>query len=84
MGFADYSRLLPYSGGDSMKRLIDIVRNYIGEELDWDVNLVLRKEEVPPLELGTQGRLGLTTWLRGQPMERDADELVLDPLRAAG
>jgi len=84
MGFEDFSRLLPTSAGDSMKRLIAIVRNYIGEELDWDVNLVLAKEEVPPLMLGSQGRLGLTSWLRGQPMERDADELVLDPLRAAG
>jgi len=84
MGFDDFSRLLPTSAGDSMKRLVAIVRNYIGEELDWDVNLVLDKEEVPPLTLGSQGRLGLTTWLRGQPMEKDADELVLDPLRAAG
>ena len=36
------------------------------------------------IALGKQGRLGWTTWLRGQPMERDADQLVLDPLRAAG
>jgi type VI secretion system protein ImpH len=28
--------------------LVAWVRNYIGDELLWDVNLVLRKEEVPP------------------------------------
>ncbi|MEN8148214.1 MAG: type VI secretion system baseplate subunit TssG [Planctomycetota bacterium] len=83
MGYDDFRRLLPSSGGDSIRRLIAVVRNYIGEELDWDVNLVLSKEEVPPVTLGQEGRLGLTSWLRGQPMESDADDLILDVLRAS-
>ena len=76
MGLADFQRFLP--GSDSLRRLVDWVRNYIGDELLWDVNLVLRKEEVPPLALGEGSRLGWTTWLNSQPPEHDADELKLD------
>ncbi len=36
---ADYERLLP--GGLSFHRLIPIVRNYAGDVLIWDVNLIL-------------------------------------------
>lgn len=75
--FAGYSRLLP--GGESLERLAVLVRSYAGEELFWDVNVILRKEEVPPLRLGGPARLGWTTWLLGRPAREDAGELVLDP-----
>jgi type VI secretion system protein ImpH len=77
MGYADYQRMLP--GGDSLRRLIDWVRNYVGEELAWDVQLILRKEEVPAAQLGKSGRLGWSTWTKAKPMPRDADNLILDP-----
>lgn len=76
MGLAEFRRFLP--GSDSLRRLVAWVRNYIGDELLWDVNLVLRKEEVPPLKLGEQSQLGWTTWLTSQPLARDADDLKLD------
>lgn len=78
MGFDDFRRLLP--GGDSLARLVAIVRNYAGEELTWDVNLILEREEVPPLRLGETARLGWTTWLMTGPLDRDADDLMLKPL----
>lgn len=78
MSFADYRRLLP--GGDSLKRLVAWVRNYIGDELIWDVNLVLRKDEVPPLKLGKTAQLGWTAWLTSGPLSEDADDLKLDAL----
>lgn len=76
MGLEDFQRFLP--GGDSLRRLVAWVRNYIGDELLWDFNPILRKEEVPPLVLGEGTRLGWTTWLTSQPLERDADDLKLD------
>ena len=76
MGLAEFQRFLP--GSDSLRRLVAWVRNYIGNELLWDVNLVLRKEEVPSLKLGQQSQLGWTTWLTSQPLARDADDLKLD------
>ena len=80
MGLADYERMLP--GANSLRRLIAWVRNYLGEELSWDVQLVLKKEEVPKIKMGTFGRLGWTTWLGSKPFEHDADDLVLRPSAA--
>ena len=77
MSYSDYLRMLP--GGDSLRRLIDWVKNYVGEELAWDVQLILKKEEVPAAQLGKSGRLGWSTWTKAKPMPRDADNLILDP-----
>ena len=76
LSLAEYLRLLP--GGASFHKLIPIVRNYAGDVLVWDVNLVLRSAEVPPLRLGQQGRLGWTTWLMPRRKETDAADLFLD------
>jgi type VI secretion system protein ImpH len=72
----DYLRLLP--GGLSFHRLIPIVRNYVGDTLMWDVNIVLKREAVPPTLLGRQGRLGWTSWLMPRPRLADAADLFLD------
>ena len=42
---------------------MDWVRLYLCFELDWDVRLMLKHDEVPPMVLGRDGRLGWTTWL---------------------
>lgn len=77
MDLFDYERLLP--GGESLVRLVACVRNYIGDELLWDLNLVLKKQEVPSLRLGGIGRLGWTTWLPAGERQEDADDLLLNP-----
>jgi type VI secretion system protein ImpH len=86
-----YQRLLPAppayerrSGaearpGASLRRLRAWVDLYVGQERSWDVQLVLKKAEVPASRLGTFGRLGWTTWLKTAPAPRDADDLVLNP-----
>jgi type VI secretion system protein ImpH len=80
MSLADYERLLP--GGRSLERLQAIVKNYIGLELDWDLHLLLKHDQVPRTSLGSMGQLGWTTWLVSQSPERDAADLVLAPLPA--
>ncbi len=76
MKLASFQRLLP--GSDSFRRLLAIVRNYTGEQLAWDVNLILARDEVPQTRLGVSGRLGWTTWLGLRRTETDADDLILD------
>jgi type VI secretion system protein ImpH len=76
--FSDYRRLLP--GSDGLLRLVALVRGYIGDELAWDVQVVLKRAEVPPLKLGQAGQLGWTTWCAAGPLEEDPRELYLDPL----
>jgi len=81
MGYEAYARLLP--GQPSLARLASMVKAYAGEELFWDVNLVLKKEEIPPLRLGGPAGLGWTTWLQGTRPVRDTDELKIDPVARA-
>ncbi|MCC6535886.1 MAG: type VI secretion system baseplate subunit TssG [Burkholderiales bacterium] len=73
--YRDYERFLP--GGPSYARLSDWVRTYVGFELKWDCRLVLKADEVPPLLLGYNGRLGWTSWLGTRLGEGHADDLVL-------
>lgn len=76
LDYADYCRMLPR--GDSMGRLAAWVRNYAGIVLDWDVRLILKKEQVPPLRLGSM-LLGRTTYLAGRPPTTDPDQLLINP-----
>jgi type VI secretion system protein ImpH len=74
-----YHDFLP--GGRSLVRLTDWVRNYLGYEFDWDVQLVLARDEVPGIRLGREGQLGWTSWLGRRPVPTDAGDLVLAPER---
>jgi type VI secretion system protein ImpH len=75
LGFADYQRFLP--GGRSYRKLADLVRLYVGDELAWELQLVLKQPEVRQSSLGNPMLLGYTFWLGVRPPERDADDLVL-------
>ena len=80
-----YERFLPGTrrgarkdGGALLRQLVDWVRFYLSFELDWDVRLHLKREEVPRLTLGRMGRLGWTTWLGTRTAPTHADDLALD------
>lgn len=77
MTYKEFMRLLP--GGRSLERLVPFVRNYIGDELDWDVMLILFWDEVPAVKLGEAGMLGWTSWLSDRRTDNDATDLVLEP-----
>ncbi len=75
MNLKDYERMLP--GGKSFARLKAWVRNYVGDELGWEVQLILKAGEVPAVRLGETGRLGWTTWLQTRLFEKDSKDLIL-------
>jgi type VI secretion system protein ImpH len=56
-----YCRFLP--SGDFSQPLADAVFFYIGEELDWDVELAIPVAAVEALRLGRFGQLGWTSWV---------------------
>lgn len=56
-----YCRFLP--SGDRCDFLADAVFLYLGEQLDWDVELALPAGAVEPIRLGRFGQLGYTSWL---------------------
>lgn len=81
MSLAEFERYLP--GGVRFTQVRDWVRNYIGIELAWDAQIVLQREEVPAVRLGSFGQLGWTSWL-GMPAasrSRDVDDVILDAER---
>ena len=78
LGLDEFKRLLPGSG--SLERLEAIVRNHVGDALDWDVNVVLSAGDVPRSVLGGTTALGHTSWLGMRRADsRDADDLYLAP-----
>lgn len=78
-----FRRLLP--GADGVSTLVATVRSYIGDALAWDLQLILRKDEVPGIVLGATGELGWTTWLGNRHETSDADDVLISPqLAAAG
>ena len=78
LSLEDYKRFLP--GTPALARLRAIVRNYVGDQLDWDVNLVLRGAEVPQARLGGDTQLGLTSWIGSEDHPDEVAELYMTPL----
>jgi type VI secretion system protein ImpH len=75
MPYAAFERFLP--GSRALAQLSAIVRNFVGFELDWDLQLILDRDQVPGTRLGSGTRLGWSSWL-GEPRRvRDADDVVL-------
>lgn len=75
MNYKDYQRMLP--GGDAHVRLGQWIRTFIGDELTWEAQLVLKKSEVPAAKLGGGVRLGWTVWLKTEEPPVDQGDLVL-------
>lgn len=72
---AKYQSLLP--GGTSLPKLVALVRNYTGDELRWDLRLILQERVEQPMRLG-QSALSWTAWL-GRASGARREDLVLDP-----
>ena len=77
VGYDDYRRFMP--GGESMQRLQAWIKNYVGLTLDWDVRLILQKEEMPPLRLGGATRMGWSTWLASAAPVKNPDQMLINP-----
>ncbi len=80
MDLSDYNRMIP--SGDGLVGLTAVIRNYAGDAMDWDLNLVLKEDEVPVVKLGESGELGWTTWLGKRRSRSDADDMIINPVRA--
>jgi type VI secretion system protein ImpH len=74
-----YLEFLPT--GHGYKSLRSLVQLYSNDQLDFELQLVLRRDETPTPELGAAGRkapqLGWVTWMRTAPMGRDPRDTVV-------
>lgn len=73
---ARYHAFLP--GGSDLARLQAMVRQWVGLEFEWDVKLILARQDVPRLRIGRSGELGRSCWLGKFKKPGDADDLVID------
>jgi type VI secretion system protein ImpH len=72
-----YRRFLPRGAG--VRPLRDWVRQYVGFDFVWDVQVALTAADVQGCRLGTETPLGYAAWL-GTPRERVArDDLIFAP-----
>ncbi len=76
MPLTQYLAFLP--GARAYDQLAAWLRFYSRREFDFVIQLVLQRNDVPPVLLSAQenemARLGFASWLKTKPMDRDPDE----------
>lgn len=70
----DYARFLP--GEKAVRELRDWIRQYLGIEYAWDVQVCIRHDAIFGAALGGGGKLGYSTWLGRQPVPASRGDLV--------
>jgi type VI secretion system protein ImpH len=75
-----YLDFLP--NGSAYEPLRALLRFWTNEEIDFEVQLTLKRDEVPPCELGGEGKglpqLGWVTWMKSKPLNRDPEDTIFD------
>lgn len=79
-----YLRFLP--GGPDLARLQALVRSWTGLEFEWDVRLILHRDDVPRARTQSArdpagGQLGRSTWLGRRRRPGHADDVLIDAER---
>lgn len=78
LSFDEFKHFLPI--GDKYRELAHFVRLYAGPTFDFDVQPVLKGEEVPWCQFGAKGsrapRLGWNTWLRNRKFGEPVDDAI--------
>jgi type VI secretion system protein ImpH len=84
LGPLTYRSFLDYLPGRlSVLRLKDLIRTYVGPEFSYEIQLVLRSDQIPACVLGGQSeveapRLGWNSWAITLPPLEDADDTLFD------
>jgi type VI secretion system protein ImpH len=79
MVLSQYCEFLP--DGSAFEPLRAITKFFSNGEFDFEVQLLLDRDEVPGCDIGHEGdispRLGWVTWLKSAPLDRDPSDTVL-------
>jgi type VI secretion system protein ImpH len=78
----EFHSLLP--GGARLRQLVALVRNYVGDSLNWDLRLHLEDRATRPFRLGCSAQLGWTSWLGQSPQGARRQDVVLNPMKEEG
>ncbi len=83
VGYADYVTLSP--GSARLAEIAALTRLFVGTGLHFDVQVVLRKEDIPFCRMGSgevPPRLGWNSWARVAPATRDSGDAILTEAQA--
>lgn len=77
INYKEFKDFLP--DGIPLKQLLELTRRYTGHVLKFDIQLILKKEEVPFLQLNktVKPMLAWNTWLKVNEFVKDASDLIL-------
>jgi len=79
LSLSQYLDFLP--NGTAYEPLRALTKFFSNDEIDFEVQLVLRRDDVPRCELGGEGdeapQLGWVTWMKLAPLRRDPSEAIL-------
>jgi type VI secretion system protein ImpH len=80
LSLEQYSSFLP--GGSAHEPLKALVRFFSNDEFDFEVKLILQRENVPRCEVGGENaaapRLGWISWLKSTPLEHNPGDTILN------
>jgi len=79
LALRDFLNFLPIGGG--FIPLCELIRFYVGDELEFEIRLLLADEEIPESRLGLPRgpRLGWTSWLKTGEPEVQYDQVKFSP-----
>ena len=81
-----YADFLPH--GESFAPLYSWVKFFSNDEWDFEVRLILERQDVPACTLGAEGvsgpQLGWVSWVKSKPFNRDPGDTVLALVAAKG
>jgi len=74
--YQQFEDFLPSS--DAYRHVVELTRFFVGEEVSFEVQPVLRRDEVPACTLGANpsARLGWAMWLKTEPFDHDTSQPV--------
>jgi type VI secretion system protein ImpH len=75
--YEQFRRFTP--DGDGLRALCQLTRTYVGPEYDFDVQLILRRDQVPLFQVGEvpdAARLGWNTWSGAQARAADVGDVI--------
>lgn len=79
LSLEQYRSFLP--DGAAHEPLRGLTRFFANEQVEFEIQLILQREEVPPCELGGEGgappQLGWSSWMKTAPLGRDPGDTIL-------
>ena len=79
IGYADFRKLLPDpERPGALMTLSRLARFYLGPDLDFDVQLILHRSEIPSCRMGGDGGavLGWNSWIASNPLDNDSEDAI--------